>query len=61
MAMGFCDDVKAAAEQIAAATEVTIVSHIDADGIACEAILSQAVSRLRISPSNPFLSGSWSR
>ena len=48
MTMGFCDDVKAAAEQIAAAQEVTIISHIDADGIACEAILSQAVSRLEI-------------
>ncbi len=45
--MGFCDDVKAAAEQIAAAPEVTIISHIDADGISCEAILSQAVSRWR--------------
>jgi single-stranded-DNA-specific exonuclease len=46
--MGFCDDVKAAAEQIAAAPEVTIISHIDADGISCEAILSQAVSRMEI-------------
>ena len=41
--MGFCDDVKAAAEQIKAAPEITIISHIDADGIACEAILSQAI------------------
>src|SRR5512137_2930611 len=46
MAMGFCDDVKTAAEQIAAAPEVTVISHIDADGIACEAILAQAISRL---------------
>lgn len=43
--MGFCDDVKAAAEHITAADEVTIISHIDADGISCEAILSQAISR----------------
>ena len=43
--MGFCDDVKAAAEHITAAHEVTVISHIDADGISCEAILSQAISR----------------
>ncbi|OPX65535.1 MULTISPECIES: DHH family phosphoesterase [unclassified Methanoregula] len=53
--MGFCDDVKAAAEQIAAAQEVTIISHIDADGIACEAILSQAVSRLEIPVKSVFV------
>lgn len=55
MAMGFCDDVKAAAEQIAAAPEVTIISHIDADGISCEAILSQAVSRLEIPVKSVFV------
>jgi RecJ-like exonuclease len=54
-AMGFCDDVKAAAEQIAAAPEVTIISHIDADGIACEAILSQAISRLEIPVRSVFV------
>jgi RecJ-like exonuclease len=43
--MGFSDDVKAAAEQITAAHEITIISHIDADGISSEAILSQAISR----------------
>jgi len=53
--MGFCDDVKAAAEQIAAAEEVTIISHIDADGIACEAILSQAVSRRGIPVKSIFV------
>jgi len=53
--MGFCDDVKAAAEQIAAAPEVTIISHIDADGISCEAILSQAVSRLEIPVKSVFV------
>ncbi|MFA5266409.1 MAG: DHH family phosphoesterase [Methanoregula sp.] len=53
--MGFCDDVKAAAEQIAAAPEVTIISHIDADGISCEAILSQAVSRLEIPVKSVFI------
>jgi single-stranded-DNA-specific exonuclease len=53
--MGFCDDVKAAAEQIAAAPVVTIISHIDADGIACETILSQAISRLEIPVQSVFV------
>ncbi len=53
--MGFCDDVKAAAEQIAQASEITIISHIDADGIACEAILSQAISRQEISVKSVFV------
>src|SRR5512138_3820912 len=53
--MGFCDDVKAAAEQIADAPEVTIISHIDADGIACEAILSQAISRREIPVKSVFV------
>jgi len=43
--MGFSDDVKAVAEEIVAAPEITIISHIDADGIASEAILSQAIRR----------------
>jgi single-stranded-DNA-specific exonuclease len=53
--MGFCDDVKAAAEQIVAAPEITIISHIDADGIACEAILSQAITRLGIPVRSVFV------
>ena len=53
--MGFCDDVKAAAELITAAREVTIISHIDADGISCEAILSQAVSRYGIPVRSVFV------
>jgi len=53
--MGFSDDVKAAAEQIAASPEVTIISHIDADGIACEAILSQAISRQGICVRSVFV------
>ncbi|MCX6688491.1 MAG: DHH family phosphoesterase [Methanoregula sp.] len=53
--MGFSDDVKAAAEQISAATEITIISHIDADGIACEAILSQAISRQEIPVRSVFV------
>ena len=53
--MGFCDDVKAAAEQIAAADEITIISHIDADGISCEAILSQAIARTEIPVRSVFV------
>ncbi len=53
--MGFCDDVKAAAEQITAAPEITIISHIDADGIACEAILSQAIARQEIPVRSVFV------
>jgi single-stranded-DNA-specific exonuclease len=53
--MGFCDDVKAAAEKIVAAPEITIISHIDADGISCEAILSQAISRLDIPVRSVFV------
>jgi single-stranded-DNA-specific exonuclease len=53
--MGFSDDVKAAAEQIGSAPEITIISHIDADGIACEAILSQAISRLEIPVKSVFV------
>jgi single-stranded-DNA-specific exonuclease len=53
--MGFSDDVKAAAEQIGAAPEITIISHIDADGIASEAILSQAISRLGIPVRSVFV------
>ena len=53
--MGFSDDVTAAAEQIAAAPDITIISHIDADGIACEAILSQAISRQGIQVRSVFV------
>lgn len=53
--MGFCDDTKAAAEAIAAAESITIVSHIDADGIASEAILAQAFSRLEIPHRSVFV------
>lgn len=53
--MGFSDDVKAAAEQITEAPEITIISHIDADGIACEAILSQAVFRQGIPVRSVFV------
>ncbi|MGB8219472.1 MAG: DHH family phosphoesterase [Methanoregula sp.] len=53
--MGFSDDVKAAAEQITATHEITIISHIDADGISSEAILSQAIARHGITVSSVFV------
>lgn len=53
--MGFCDDVKAAAETIKAAEDITIISHIDADGIASEAILSQAIARAGILHRSVFI------
>ncbi|MDD1654763.1 MAG: DHH family phosphoesterase [Methanomicrobiales archaeon] len=43
--MGFPEEVAGAADTLSLADEVTIVSHIDADGIAAEAILGQALDR----------------
>jgi RecJ-like exonuclease len=45
MIMDLLSDVKAAAGLVAEAGEVTLVSHIDADGICSEAILSLALER----------------
>jgi RecJ-like exonuclease len=53
--MGFCDDVRAAAEQVRSAEEITVISHIDADGISCEAILSLAIGRLGIPVRSVFV------
>lgn len=53
--MGFNDDVTAAAERIAAAEEVTIISHIDADGITSEAILAEAVKRAGIPATSHYI------
>ncbi len=50
--MGFVEDVSRAAEMIQEADAATLISHIDADGITSEAIISQAVTRLGI-PINP--------
>ncbi|MDV0441442.1 DHH family phosphoesterase [Methanorbis furvi] len=46
--MGFIEDISAAAEIIRNAHAVTLISHIDADGITSEAIAAQAVARLGI-------------
>ncbi|RXE55129.1 phosphoesterase [Methanoculleus taiwanensis] len=43
--MGLGDDIRRGAATIRDADEVTIISHIDADGISTESILAQAISR----------------
>jgi len=45
MEMGLDSDVRRAADLISDADSVTIISHIDADGISTEAILSQVLTR----------------
>ena len=46
--MSLCDDARSAAREILSHDEVTVISHIDADGIAGEAILAEALSRAGI-------------
>ena len=46
--MGFIEDISTATDIIRSADAVTLVSHIDADGITSEAIAAQAISRLGI-------------
>lgn len=53
--MGLSDDARAAAREIVSHSPVTIVSHIDADGIAGEAILAQALSREGIEVRSVFV------
>jgi len=53
--MSLCDETRAAAQEIKAHQKVTIVSHIDADGIASEAIISQALSRAGIEHTTVFV------
>ncbi len=53
--MGFQQDISEAAEIIKDAESVTIISHIDADGIASEAIMRQAVSRCGIELKSVFV------
>jgi single-stranded-DNA-specific exonuclease len=53
--MGFREDVQAGARSITAHDKVTIISHIDADGIAGEAILAQALSREEIRIKSVFI------
>ncbi len=53
--MSLCEDVRSAAHEIMEHEEVTIISHIDADGIAGEAILAQALSRAEIKTQSVFV------
>jgi len=53
--MGLCEEVRAAAREVTAHDAVTIISHIDADGIASEAILAQALSREEIRVRSVFV------
>jgi single-stranded-DNA-specific exonuclease len=53
--MSLCEDVRSAAHEIIEKEEVTIISHIDADGIASEAILAQALSRAEIKTQSVFV------
>ncbi len=50
--MGFVEDVRRAAKIIQEADTATLISHIDADGITSEAIISRAVTRrgIRVNP-----------
>ncbi len=53
--MGLSVDVRAVAWDILSHESVTIISHIDADGITGEAILSQALSRAGIRTTSVFV------
>jgi RecJ-like exonuclease len=53
--MGLPEDVRAAASEICSHDQVTIISHIDADGIAGEAILASALSRAGIRTASVFV------
>lgn len=46
--MGFVEDITAAVERIRGSTSVTVISHIDADGISSAAIMVQAIERAKI-------------
>ena len=53
--MSFSEDIRAAADAVRSCREVTIISHIDADGISSEAILAMALSREGIHVSTTFV------
>lgn len=53
--MGFSADIHRAADRIRDADAVTVISHIDADGISSEAILTQGFSRAGIRVSSVFV------
>ena len=53
--MSLGDETRAAARDIAGRHKVTLISHIDADGIAGEAILAQALARAGIPHTSVFV------
>ena len=53
--MGLPDAIKQAADEILDHPEVTVISHIDADGIASEAILAMALDREAIRVNSVFV------
>ena len=53
--MGLNRDLRQAADRIIDADSVTVVSHIDADGISTEAILAQAIAREEIPVESIFV------
>jgi single-stranded-DNA-specific exonuclease len=53
--MGLPGDIKQAADEILNHPEVTIISHIDADGIASETILAKALERENIGVNSVFV------
>jgi len=55
MEMGLRRDLRKAADMIREAESVTVISHIDADGISTEAILAQAITREGVPVNSVFL------
>ena len=53
--MSLSDDVRAAVRELSSHPEVTIISHIDADGISGEAVLAQALTREGIRVTSVFV------
>jgi single-stranded-DNA-specific exonuclease len=53
--MGFAEDIRGAAKELLSHDEVTVISHIDADGITGEAILAQALARAEIRVESVFI------
>lgn len=53
--MGFCADIRQGADRLADSEEVRIISHIDADGIASEAILAETCARAGIPHTTVFI------
>lgn len=53
--MGFSEEVRGAAQTIRRAEAVSVISHIDADGISSEAIVRTAVARAGVPVSSHFV------